>query len=137
MASGPDPILFSDVVLVAPFANVEKLTAAYQVAGVIPIISPIARLPRLLAWLDTYILRKWPSKDTLAEFVRRCEDMAEDDLKYHITVIHAEDDYDIPWSHSEDVFWHAVNASFSNDISYGELERDKEVSKTMRGGAGG
>ncbi|KAI1775500.1 alpha/beta-hydrolase [Hypoxylon cercidicola] len=136
MASGPNPTLFSGMVLVAPFANVELLTATYRVAGIIPVLDPIAKFPRLLVWLNTFILSKWPSKDTLAKFVRRCEDMAGDALKYHITVIHAEDDYDIPWSHSEQVFWHAVNASSPNGISYDELERDKETSKVVRGAGG-
>ncbi|KAI4866089.1 alpha/beta-hydrolase [Hypoxylon rubiginosum] len=136
MASSPDPILFSGMVLVAPFANVELLTATYRVAGIIPILDPIAKIPRLLTWLNTFILSKWPSKDTLAEFVRRCEGMAGDTLKYHITIIHAEDDYDIPWSHSEQVFWHAVNASSPNGVGYDELERDKEASKVMRGAGG-
>ncbi|KAI6085740.1 alpha/beta-hydrolase [Hypoxylon rubiginosum] len=136
MANLPEPVLFSGMVLVAPFANVEMLTATYRVAGIIPILDPIAKFPRLLAWLNTLILSKWPSKDALADFVRRCEGMDGNALKYHITVIHAEDDYDIPWSHSEQVFWHAVNASSPNGISYDELERDKEASKVMRGAGG-
>ncbi|KAI0841330.1 alpha/beta-hydrolase [Hypoxylon sp. FL0890] len=136
MAAKPDPTLFSGMVLVAPFANVELLTATYRVAGTIPILDPIARFPRLLAWLNTFILSKWPSKDTLAEFVRRCESMPGDTLKYHITIIHAEDDYDIPWTHSEEVFWHAVNASLPEGISYEELEKKKEASKSFRGAGG-
>ncbi|XXG99473.1 hypothetical protein Hte_005812 [Hypoxylon texense] len=136
MASSPDPTLFSGMVLVAPFANVELLTATYRVAGIVPILDPIAKFPRLLTWLNTFILSKWPSKDTLAEFVRKCEGMAGDALNYHIAIIHAEDDYDIPWSHSEQVFWHAVNASSPNGISYDALETAKEASKVMRGAGG-
>lgn len=37
------------MVLVAPFANVELLTATYRVGGVIPLLSPLARFPRLHA----------------------------------------------------------------------------------------
>ncbi|KAI1141985.1 alpha/beta-hydrolase [Hypoxylon sp. FL0543] len=136
MAAKPDPILFSGIVLVAPFANVELLTATYRIAGTIPILDPIARFPRLLAWLNTFILTKWPSKDTLAEFVRQCESMPGDTLKYHIAIIHAEDDYDIPWTHSEQVFWHAVNASLPEGISYEELEERKETSRMVRGAGG-
>ncbi|KAI1410312.1 alpha/beta-hydrolase [Hypoxylon sp. FL1857] len=136
MAAKSDPILFSGIVLVAPFADVELLTATYRVAGTIPILDPIARFPRLLAWLNTFIISKWPSKDTLAEFVRRCEGMPGDSLKYHISIIHAEDDYDIPWTHSEQVFWHAVNASLSEGIGFEKLEREKEALKLVRGAGG-
>lgn len=136
MAAKSDPTLFSGIVLVAPFADVELLTATYRVAGTIPILDPIARFPRLLSWLNTFILSKWPSKDTLAEFVRRCENMPGNALKYHITIIHAEDDYDIPWTHSEQVFWHAVNASLPEGINYEALEREKEALKSSRGAGG-
>ncbi|KAI1374028.1 alpha/beta-hydrolase [Hypoxylon crocopeplum] len=136
MTARPEPSLFSGMVLVAPFANVELLTATYRVAGMIPILEPVAKFPRLLAWLNTFILSKWSSIDTLAEFVRRCESMPGDSSKYHISIVHAEDDYDIPWSHSEQVFWHAVNASLVEGISYDELEKEKESSKMTRGASG-
>ncbi|KAI1399824.1 alpha/beta-hydrolase [Hypoxylon fuscum] len=136
MAASPNPTLFSGIVLVAPFANVELLTATYRVAGTIPLLDPVAKFPRLLAWFNTFIHNKWPSKDKLAEFVRICENMPGDASKYHITIIHAEDDYDIPWSHSEQVFWHAVNASSPEGIGYEELEKEKETLKVVRGAGG-
>jgi len=51
-------------------------------------------------------------------------------------VIHAEDDYDIPWHHTEVIFWHAVNATVPQGISYDELEEVKYKSKTDLGAAG-
>ncbi|KAI2465001.1 alpha/beta-hydrolase [Annulohypoxylon bovei var. microspora] len=136
MAARQSPVLFSGTVLVAPFADVELLTSTYRVAGMVPILDPIAKFPQLLAWLNTFILSKWPSKNTIAEFVRRCEGMPGDSQKYHVTIIHAEDDYDIPWSHSEQVFWHAVNASLPEGIEYEVLEREKEASRMVRGAGG-
>ena len=129
LAMRPAPTLFAGMVLVAPFANVELLTATYRVAGVIPLLSPIAHFPRLHAFLNSFIVTKWPSKDKLAEFVRQCHKMTGDELKYHVTIIHAEDDWDIPWSQSETVFWHAVNASLPMGISYEELEKKKAQDK--------
>ncbi|RYP51523.1 hypothetical protein DL768_003165 [Monosporascus sp. mg162] len=136
MAVRPEPVLFSGMVLVAPFADVELLTATYRVAGVIPILDPIARFPRLLAYLNSFILSKWPSKDKLADFVRWCEGLPGEGPKYHVSIIHAEDDYDIPWTHSEQVFWHAVNASTSGGITFGELEKKKAAWRSMRGAGG-
>jgi abhydrolase domain-containing protein 12 len=135
-ASGPDPILFAGMVFVAPFADVELLTATYRIAGTIPILGPLAPFPRLLAFFNTFIVSKWSSKDKLAAFVRKCENMPGDNLKYHITLIHAQDDYDVPWSHTDQLFWHAVNAARQNSISFDGLEEEKEQTRTMLGPAG-
>ncbi|KAK0742964.1 Alpha/Beta hydrolase protein [Schizothecium vesticola] len=137
LASRPDSVLFSGMVLVAPFADVELLTATYRIAGTIPILDPLAAFPRLLAFFNKFILHKWPSKDNLAAFVGNCETMAGHGLKYHITVIHAQDDYDIPWSHSDQVFWHAVSAARApREFNFEELEREKDETKTSLGAAG-
>lgn len=140
----PDkPVLFSGLVMVAPFADVKNLTTTYRVAGTIPLLEPVARFPRLLQFLNSFIQDKWPSKDRLAAFVRACEDMpdrAVDDLKngkyYRINIIHAQDDYDIPWTHSDQMFWSAVNASMLEGVSFEELEREKEVAKVALGEGG-
>lgn len=136
LAMKSDPIFFAGMVLVAPFADVELLTATYRVGGTIPLLSPVARFPRLLAFLNTLIASKWPSRDKIAQFVRQCEKLAGDASRYYVTIIHAEDDYDIPWSHSEQLFWNAVNASLPMGISYEELEKQKSLSKNELGGGG-
>ncbi|KAI0113921.1 Alpha/Beta hydrolase protein [Nemania sp. FL0031] len=136
MATKPEPVLFSGAVLVAPFADVESLTATYRIAGTIPLLDPVAKFPRLLAWLNTWIIAKWPSKTKLADFIRRCEDIDQGSPMYDITIIHAEDDYDIPWSHSEQLFWHAINASMPHGITFEELEKEKSVSR-FNNNAGG
>jgi abhydrolase domain-containing protein 12 len=55
---------------------------------------------------------------------------------YHITMLHGEDDYDIPWSHSEQLYWHAVNASLPQGINYDDLE-EKKLSAKRNLGRGG
>lgn len=37
-------------------------------------------------------------------------------------MIHAEDDYDIPWKHTRTLFWHAVNGTESAGVSEEELD---------------
>ncbi|KAK4201173.1 hypothetical protein QBC40DRAFT_278654 [Triangularia verruculosa] len=135
LAAQPDPVLFAGIVFVAPFADVEMLTATYRVAGTIPLLGPLARFPRLLAFFNNFIVSKWPSKENLAAFVRQCEEMSGNDQKYHITIIHAQDDYDIPWSHSDQMFWHAVRATRPDDITFEELEEEKEQTKKSLGPA--
>ncbi|KAK3942884.1 Alpha/Beta hydrolase protein [Diplogelasinospora grovesii] len=131
-ADDGNPTLFAGMVFVAPFADVELLASTYRIAPIVPILGPLAPFPRLLAFFNSFILT-----NKLADFVRHCESMPEDGrLKYHITIIHAEDDYDVPWSHSDQLFWHAVNASTPDGISFEELEHQKTQTKTTLGPGG-
>ena len=140
LALQPEPKLFAGIVLVAPFANVELLTETYSVAGTIPLLSPLARFPALLALLHTFLRTRWPSKDKLAAIIRHCEHLKLPgrDVKYDITIIHAEDDWDIPWTHSEIMFWHAVNAMRDPDaaLSFESLQEEKEKQKVALGAGG-
>lgn len=127
------PIVFAGIILVAPFVDVPTLVATYRVAGSIPILSPLARFPLLFNYLSTFIQDKWSSKDRIAGYIRANEAQEE---KYRLTLIHAEDDYDIPFHHTEVVFWHAVNATVPQGINYDKLEELKNQSKKDLGAAG-
>ncbi|CAG7993624.1 unnamed protein product [Penicillium olsonii] len=133
LATQTPPIVLAGVVLVAPFVDVATLVSTYRVAGTIPILSPIARFPPLFKALQKFIKDKWMSKDSIAEYVRANELNGE---SYRLTIIHAEDDYDIPWHHSQLLFWHAVSASLPAGISYDELEQKKLDSRRDLGAAG-
>ncbi|KAF1915795.1 mitochondrial carrier domain-containing protein [Ampelomyces quisqualis] len=134
------PVLFAGTVLVAPFADVASLTRTYKVAGTVPLLSPIAFFPKLLALLNHFIRTKFPSKETLADMVRHLDStkISDRQRKYDITLIHAEDDYDIPWVHSDVLFWHAVNATAepSAAISFEDLEKVKTKQRTPLGAGG-
>ncbi|KAE8447817.1 hypothetical protein EG329_010046 [Mollisiaceae sp. DMI_Dod_QoI] len=127
------PVVFAGTVLVAPFVAVATLVSTYCVAGAIPISSPLAQFPLLFRSLQRFISDKGLSKDHIAQYVRTNEGHGE---KYRLTVIHAEDDYDVPWSHTTEIFWHAVNATLPTGISFDELEENKSESKTDLGAAG-
>jgi abhydrolase domain-containing protein 12 len=127
------PVVFTGTVLVALFVDVATLVATYRVAGSIPILSPLAKFPLLFNYLRTFIQDKWSSKDRIAEYIQANEANME---KYRLTVIHAEDDYDIPWHHTPTLFWHAVNATVPGGISYDELEEKKYKSKMDLDAAG-
>jgi abhydrolase domain-containing protein 12 len=127
------PVVFAGTVLVAPFVDVATLVWTYRVAGTIPILAPLARIPLLFTYLQRFIRDKWSSKDHIARYVRANEANGE---KYRLTIIHAEDDYDIPWHHTPALFWHAVNASVPTGISHDDLELRKLQSKANLGAAG-
>lgn len=125
------PALFRGVVLVAPFVNVAELTASYRVAGVVPLLSPLVRLPWLHAFFNRFIWTSWLTRDRLAAYVDAYEQGGlPAEARYHVTLLHAEDDYDIPSTHSESLFAHALNVS-----SYGEVKPDDVA--VRRGAEGG
>ncbi|KAH7081134.1 Alpha/Beta hydrolase protein [Paraphoma chrysanthemicola] len=134
------PTLFAGTVLVAPFADVESLTRTYKVACTIPLLSPVAFFPKLLALLNRFIRTKFPSKEKLADMIRHLDNtkVSGRRRKYDITLIHAEDDYDIPWIHSDVLFWHAVNATLepSASMSFEDVEKVKDKQKTPLGAGG-
>ena len=127
------PVIFSGTVLVAPLVDVATLVLTYRLAGTIPIISPLAQFPVVFKYLQRFIRDKWLSRDHIAQYVRANEANRE---SYRLTLIHAEDDYDVPWHYTPTVFWHAVNASVPAGISYDELEEKKLESKKDLGAAG-
>ncbi|TVY40631.1 Monoacylglycerol lipase [Lachnellula subtilissima] len=127
------PVVFAGMVLVAPFVDVVTLMATYRVAGTIPLVSPLARFPRLFMYLGTFVRDTWASKDRIARYVSANEDTGE---KYRITLIHAEDDWDISWQHTPMLFWHAVNATVPAGMTYDELEEKKDERRKDLGSAG-
>ena len=127
------PVVFARTILVAPFVDVATLAATYRVAGSIPILSPLAWFPLLSKYLSTFIVDKWPSKDRIAQYVRTNEANAK---QYQLILIHAKDDYDIPWHHTEELFWHAINATVPREIGNGELHKLRSKPKMDLGAAG-
>lgn len=127
------PAVFAGSILVAPFVDMATLVATYRIAGFIPILSPLTRFPLLFNYLSTFIQDKWLSKHRIAEYIQASEANGQ---KYRLTLIHAEDDHDVPWSHTEVVFWHAVNATLPRGITYDQLDGVKSKSKSDLGAAG-
>ena len=56
---------------------------------------------------------------------------------YDITMIHAKDDWDIPWEHSDILFLHAVRAMRNNfTVTESAFDSEKEQRKTPLGAGG-
>ena len=130
------PVSFAGMVLVASFSDVATLMATYRIGGIIPVLSPLAYFPRLLSFFNSFLASTWLSKDRIAQFVKLNEDDGAGRRKYHITLIHAEDDTVISFSHTEVLFWHAVSATSPLGKSCEELEREKLTLKTNLGAGG-
>ncbi|KAG8623370.1 hypothetical protein KVT40_008346 [Elsinoe batatas] len=135
LAQREKPVYLAGLVMVAPFSDVRTLTATYSIAKTIPVLGPVARVPVLMEWLQGFIRSKWPTKETLGRFVRGCEEGAEGG-RYHVTMIHAKDDFDIPWGHSEELFWWADGVAGNVTRSEEELEEVKRRERRELGAGG-
>lgn len=113
-----DPVIFAGHIMIAPFVDVPTLVTTYKIAGTVPILSPVAQYPLLFNFLSSQIRETWSTKTRIANYVRRSEESRN---KYRITLIHAEDDTDIPWQHTPTLFSHAVNATSPGGIEDGQV----------------
>lgn len=127
------PIVFAGTILVAPFVDVPTLVATYSIAGTIPILSPLARFPQAFRYLRSFIRDTWSSKDRIATYIKSNEANGE---RYRLTILHAEDDYDVPSHHTQTLFWHAVNATVPGGMSFEDLEDKKDQTRVDLGAAG-
>lgn len=114
----PQPRAFVGHVMIAPFSDVASLLTTYRIAGFVPIISPLTWCPWLFHWLRSYVQAIYPTNRLVEQYVRHEESNGR---HYSITLVHAEDDSDIPWQHTPALFWHAVNASRRHGIDRDDL----------------
>ncbi len=75
-------------------------------------LSPVAKVPALFRFFTRRLSSTWDNIGRLGEFVRAAE-------RYHITLLHAEDDSDIPMEHSVRLFREAVRVAAAEDAVAG------------------
>ncbi|CAD6447830.1 dd4abbea-2081-4c19-b808-f2f55b6d0643 [Sclerotinia trifoliorum] len=111
-------IEFAGVVLVAGFTDVSNLLTSYSIAGWIPLLSPLRPYPALQKLFISYLNDKWPSTSRLTNFVKISK-------RVRLFIIHALDDYEIPWYHSQGLFAAAANGTMDSGIDMELLEKMK------------
>ncbi|KAI8680551.1 AB hydrolase-1 domain-containing protein [Fusarium sp. Ph1] len=92
---------FAGLVVTATFQGIPQLTATYRIGGFIPVLSPVARIRPLFRFFSQRLTSKWDNFRRLEEFVKEVE-------RYDITLLHAEDDTDIPMENSVKLYREAV-----------------------------
>lgn len=132
-ATQREPVIFAGHIMIAPFVDVPTLVTTYKIAGTIPILSPVAQYPVLFNFLSAQIRETWSTKARIANYIRRSEESLH---PYRVTLIHAEDDYDIPWHHTPTLFSHAVNASSSDGVDQSRVSAWKTEEGQDIGAAG-
>ena len=120
---------FAGVVLVAGFTDLANLLTNYSIAGYIPVLSPLRPYPALQKLMASYLVDTWPSAIRLANFVRLSK-------RVRLFIIHARDDYEIPWRNSEGVFVAAANATIDGGMDVELLQKMKARSTVDMGDGG-
>jgi len=109
---------FAGVVLISGFTDMSTLLTSYSIAGWIPILSPLRPYPPLQKFFSSYVYDQWPSSTRLANFVRASK-------RVRLFIVHAKDDYEIPWHHSDGLFIAAANATTKHGMELGLLNKMK------------
>lgn len=117
---------FAGVVLVAGFTALSDLLPNYSIAGWLPLLSPLKSSPALFRLWSTYVVDKWPSATRIANFVRLSK-------RVRLFIIHAKDDFEIPWKNAEGLFFAAANATTENGMDRSLIEKMKARSTTDMG----
>ena len=126
-------VVFGGTILVAPFLDVPTLAKTYKLAGIIPILSPVANIPGLSPYLWKLIRHDWDNVDRLTRYIEHCE---RHNFRYQLTIIHAEDDHVIPVDHGVTFFGYAVKASIAADFVPDEHVDGALTSQNCLGAAG-
>ncbi|KAL9124294.1 MAG: hypothetical protein Q9217_006362 [Psora testacea] len=95
---------FKAIILVAAFSDIPTLMSTYAIGGIIPILSPLRPYPFLQRFFASRIQETWLTAQRLGNIVRSSQ-------RLNLYLIHARNDFEIPWSHSDTLFYAAANAT--------------------------
>lgn len=114
---------FAGIVLVAGFSDLASMLSGYRIAGVIPILGPIRHWPALARKLERFVVDKWHSANRVANIVRNTK------TRLRLTMIHAMNDRDIPWTEDQKLFRAAVtgSAAFADDDDFAAWKEAQTV----------
>ncbi|KAL2211196.1 alpha/beta-hydrolase [Sarocladium strictum] len=119
---------FGGIVLVAGFSDLTTMLSGYKIGGLFPVLAPVTGWPFLLRRLHRAIVDKWSTANRLANIVRHSKG------RVRLSLIHAEDDTDIPWT-EDNVMFRAVVEEKMGSMDDDEFETWKEE-RTVRKGDG-
>ena len=110
-----DALEFKALILCAGFSDVPTLMSTYTIGGLIPILSPLRPYPFLAQFYAKHIQETWFTYKRLANLVRKSKNI-------NVHLIHATDDYQIPWSHSDALFHAAANATSIEGLTFNQID---------------
>jgi len=116
------------LVLIAGFTSMPELLSTFRNGGAFPILGPLQHYPFLQKWLiKTFLLDTWDTTNRLHLLVPKLSN------ETSILIIHAHNDYHIPYSHSVRLY-ETVRSLVSYDLSKNEtIGADKFLSLERAG----
>jgi abhydrolase domain-containing protein 12 len=105
---------FAGVVLVAAFESIPTLMLTYSIGNFIPVLSPLRSYPYIQNFFVQRIWETWKSKDRIANWAKKSK-------KFNVALIHTKSDFDIPWKHSEQLFYAAANGTSEKALTLREI----------------
>lgn len=118
---------FAGIVLVAGFSDIPSLMLSYYAGGILPILAPLRPYPWLQRFFSDYIQERWVTTQRLENLVRSSKNI-------DIQILHAKNDFNIPWSHSDTLFRTAANATVDGGMSLRQIDATKDFEDLGEGG---
>lgn len=104
---------FKALMLVAGFSSLTNLLESYSIKGIIPpILSPLIAYPRVRDYMVTKIVDKWDTSSRLVALVGNPE------VKLDLIMLHARDDWEIPWIEGRASWDRAIDAASQGKIDW-------------------
>ncbi|KAH8682744.1 abhydrolase [Xylariales sp. PMI_506] len=119
-------IEFAGVILVAGFSNLPTLLSRYTAAGFIPVLSPLRAVPPLLRFFQGFIVDQWRSADRLATVAGLARS------RLRLSLIHAKNDAEIPYSESDTLFRAAASSLLGTELDDEDFASWKEERTMVR-----
>ncbi|KAM3440609.1 hypothetical protein MY4824_002057 [Beauveria thailandica] len=117
---------FAGIVLVAGFSDLATMIGGYRIGGLVPLLGPFSYWPGFVKLLDRFIVDKWHSADRLVNITRRTK------TRLRLSLLHAKDDADIPYTEDNKLFKAAAGELVGN-ISEHEFRAMKEQRTVHKG----
>lgn len=119
---------FAGVVVIAPFSSLTTLLTRYSPGGLIPLLGPVGWVPGFEKWFFSLLVDKWNS-------AQRVANIASISKRLKLFIIHARNDWNIPYTNS--VTWFAAAANAATPGLSGEVFVERKASNTIHTGDGG
>ncbi|RGP67894.1 monoacylglycerol lipase abhd12 [Fusarium longipes] len=123
LAQKEPSVHFAGLVVTATFADIPQLTATYRIGGFVPVLSPVAKVKPLFAFFARHLSSTWDNMQRLGEFIKSAE-------RYDITLLHAQDDTDIPMEHSVKLYREAVRVA--EDVGHLAEDESAPIHRTRK-----
>ena len=109
---------FAGIILVAGFSDIPTLMLSYYLGGIVPILAPLRPYPWIQKFFADRIQETWFTTRRLANLVRHSKYL-------RLDLIHAMNDYNIPWNHCETLFHVAANATVQGGMTTKQIDNSK------------